>query len=248
MISSLKAEEASKFSLKDLTAKHPRKALIYGIFLMAMNQFTGVFAMMNFTAMIFNESGSNLSPNVSSIIVGALQTLGAISCTFLVEKAGRKVLFMISAFGISLGLAIMSLYTYSKTLGVDLSSWSWVPLVSFSFVNFIFNWGVNTLPFLYVSEVVPKKTKVFTMTLSLAMLFIFATIVIQVQLTSLRYISTQVFFYRFLQFLSTLISLLGLHGTMLLFSINSLVGAIFIACFLPETKGKSYAEILKLME
>lgn len=39
-----------------------------------------------------------------------------------------------------------------------------------------------------------------------------------------------------------------MHGTMLFFSINSLIGAIFIAYFLPETKGKSYEEISKLLE
>lgn len=38
-----------------------------------------------------------------------------------------------------------------------------------------------------------------------------------------------------------------MHGTMMLFSIISLVGAVFIVCVLPETKGKTNDEILKLM-
>lgn len=180
MLEALKDDESSKFSMKDLKTKHARKVLAIGIVLMAMNQFCGVFAMMNFTATIFNESGSNLSSNFSSIIVGCVQILGAVLCTFLVERAGRKILFSISSFGISAGLAVMAAYTYATHHGTDLSSWSWIPLVSFSFVNFIYNWGVNTLPFLYVSEVVPRRTKAFTMTFCLAMLFIFATVVIQV--------------------------------------------------------------------
>lgn len=180
-MSSLSADKETKFSFKDLTAKHPRTVLIYGIVLMALNQFCGCFPMMNFTATIFKESGSNLSPNTSSIVVGVLQIIGAALCTLLVEKAGRKILFSISAFGISLGLGVMSLYTYLTSQGVDLSSFSWVPLVSFSFVMCIYNWGVNTLPFLYISEVVQSKHKPFTMTFCLALLFIFATIVIQVR-------------------------------------------------------------------
>lgn len=38
-----------------------------------------------------------------------------------------------------------------------------------------------------------------------------------------------------------------MHGTLMFFSINSLVGAIFVVCFLPETKGKNYEDILRIM-
>jgi hypothetical protein len=38
-----------------------------------------------------------------------------------------------------------------------------------------------------------------------------------------------------------------MHGTMLFFAINSFVGGVFIAKVLPETKGKSYDEISKLL-
>lgn len=148
---------------------------------MALNQFCGCFAMLNFTATIFKESGSTLSPNVSSILVGGIQIVGAVLCTSLVEKTGRKSLLSVSSFGVSFGLAVLSLYTFSTSRGVDLSSFSWIPLAAFSFVIFISNLGVLTLPFLYVSEVVPTKIKGFTMILCLVLLYIFATIVIQVR-------------------------------------------------------------------
>jgi SP family facilitated glucose transporter-like MFS transporter 8 len=149
---------------------------------MALNQFCGCFPMMNFTATIFKESGSTLSPNISSIIVGVVQIVAAVVCTFLVEKAGRTLLMSVSAFGISLGLAVMSLFSFSTSRGFDLSSFSWIPLVSFSFVIFMATLGVNSLPFLYLSEIVPTKTKGFTMMLCLSMLYIFATVVIQVRI------------------------------------------------------------------
>lgn len=181
MASSLSNTTNSKFSMNDLKARHARRAVCYGIALMALNMFCGCFPMMNFTATIFESSGSTLSPNISSIIVGAVQVIGAILCTFLVEKAGRKLLLSVSAFGISLGLAIMSLFTFSTSREIDLSNFSWIPLASFSFVIFISNLGVNTLPFLYLSEIVPTKTKAFTTVLCLSMLYIFATAVIQVR-------------------------------------------------------------------
>lgn len=39
-----------------------------------------------------------------------------------------------------------------------------------------------------------------------------------------------------------------MHGTMFLFSSNSLAGALFVLIFLPETKGKSFDEIVELLE
>lgn len=68
-----------------------RKAFLIGISLMAFNQFCGCFAMLNYTATIFQQSGSNLTPNMSAIIVGAIQLLGSYMSTILVERAGRKV-------------------------------------------------------------------------------------------------------------------------------------------------------------
>lgn len=68
-----------------------RKAFLISIVLMALNQFCGCFAMLHYTASIFKESGSNLSPNMSAIVVGVIQLAGAYCSTFLVEKAGRKV-------------------------------------------------------------------------------------------------------------------------------------------------------------
>ena len=181
MVSAIKADKEINFSFKELTGRQPRKVLTYGVALMALNQFCGCFPMMNYTATIFAESGSNLPPNVSSVVTGVLQIIGAIICTFLVEKAGRKYLFAVSAFGIAFGLGVMSLYTFLDLNGFDLEKFSWVPLVSFSFVMCIYNLGVNTLPFLYLSEIVQTKFKPFTMTFCLALLFLFATIVIQVR-------------------------------------------------------------------
>lgn len=124
---------------------------------MALNQFCGCFAMMTFTATIFKESGSNLSPNISSIIVGGIQIIGSIFPTLLVDRLGRKVMMGLSAFGTSIGLGILGGYTLLKSEGYNLETFTWIPLVSFSFVIFIANWGLMTLPFMIVSEISHPK-------------------------------------------------------------------------------------------
>lgn len=41
---------------------------------------------------------------------------------------------------------------------------------------------------------------------------------------------------------------LDLHGAMVTFALISIVGAMFIIVFQPETKGKTSVEIVKLLE
>lgn len=68
-----------------------RKALITGVFLVALYIFSGLTPMSFYTATIFQETGSNLSPNVSAIVIGVVQLIGTCIATELVERAGRKV-------------------------------------------------------------------------------------------------------------------------------------------------------------
>lgn len=124
---------------------------------MALNQFCGCFAMLTFTASIFKESGSTLSPNISSIIVGGIQIIGSMFPTLLVDRLGRKMMMGLSAYGTCVGLTFLGAYTLTKSEGCNVEAFSWVPLVAFSFVIFIANWGVLTLPFMIVSEISHPK-------------------------------------------------------------------------------------------
>lgn len=51
-----------------------------------------------------------------------------------------------------------------------------------------------------------------------------------------------------LKYLPALLENFGMHGATFLFAINSLIGAIFILVCLPETRGKSFEEIMRLLE
>lgn len=83
--------ENGSFDWSDITRNPGRRAMTIGIVLVLLNQFCGCTAMLNYTAHIFKEAGSNLSPNMSSIIVGVIQLIGSYVATILVDRAGRKV-------------------------------------------------------------------------------------------------------------------------------------------------------------
>jgi hypothetical protein len=56
-----------------------------------LNQFSGCFALINYTASIFQEAGSSLSPNMSAIVIGVIQLAGSYGSTVLVDRIARKV-------------------------------------------------------------------------------------------------------------------------------------------------------------
>lgn len=136
-----------------------RKGLLIGVCLMAINQFSGCFALINYSATIFKDSGSDINPNLSSIILASIQVLGTYVSTFLVDKVGRKILLVISCSSTSAGLSIMGLYSFLDKQGYDLQSFNWVPVASLSFVIFIASIGILPLPFVVLAEVLPQNVR-----------------------------------------------------------------------------------------
>lgn len=68
-----------------------RKALIIGLMLLWLKQFSGLFVMISYAGRIFTDSGSKIEPNIAAIVVAFVQLVGTYSATILVDKAGRKV-------------------------------------------------------------------------------------------------------------------------------------------------------------
>lgn len=124
---------------------------------MALNQFCGLFAIITYSASMFEQFGSNLSPIMSSIVVAVIQIVGATMSSLFVERAGRKLMMSISAFGTSLGLAVLGGYIMLQAQGMDLKAYNFIPLVTFSILIFVANLGVLTLPFMIMSEIAPPK-------------------------------------------------------------------------------------------
>lgn len=134
-----------------------KKGLIIGIVIICVSQLSGIFPLIIYTATIFKEAGSNLSPNMSAIIVAGIQLVGSYVSTITVDRVGRKVLFVTSCLGIFLGLSALGTHGLLKAKHYDLTEYFWVPVVSLSFVIFIAAIGILPLPFVIISEILPQK-------------------------------------------------------------------------------------------
>ncbi|XP_037038802.1 facilitated trehalose transporter Tret1-like [Bradysia coprophila] len=203
--------------LSDFCTPAARRGLLIGVMLMAINQFSGCFVLLNYSATIFRDSGSDINPNTSSIIMASIQCIGTYVATFLVDKVGRKLLLTISASATTIGLAVMGTYSYLDHLDFDLHHFDWVPVVSLSFVIFIASIGILPLPYIVLAEVLPDKIRRVGSTICVA------------SISAMSFLILKTF--------PVLTNLIGLYGCMWLFAGFCAFGTLFIVFVVDETKG-----------
>ena len=83
--------ESKKVTVQDFFTKAAFKGIIISVFIIMLPPLSGNIAFMSYTDHIFQEAGSKLSSDISSIIVALIQLLGSYLSTMLIDKAGRKV-------------------------------------------------------------------------------------------------------------------------------------------------------------
>lgn len=127
---------------------------------MFLNQFSGLFALVNYTVNIFQASGSTMDPHVCTIIVGSIQLLGTIFAAYLVDRIGRRILLITSCIGVTVGSYALSIFSY-LSVTQDLTHLSWIAVTSLSFAIFLGSFGVLPLPFVVLTEILPQKVNIF---------------------------------------------------------------------------------------
>ncbi|XP_037927514.1 facilitated trehalose transporter Tret1 [Teleopsis dalmanni] len=203
----------TKLTFKDFITKSALKSFCTAAVLLIATQGSGSFAFINYMTHIFAASGTNLSPNTSTIIMGVVQIFGVYAAILFVDRCGRKVLLLISTGGMSIGLTIFGLFTYFKPIDND-----WIPVAVMGFVIFIANIGVVTMTFVMLVELMPLKIR------SIATSFCMAV------LSVLVFIALKAF--------PVLMNIWGISIVMWSCAAVSFVCLIYLSILLPETKGK----------
>lgn len=224
-LNSFVKERGETMSLKQmLSATGTRRALIIGFVLSANLQFCGIFAVVSYTVNIFQDAGSDLSPNMAAIVIGALQLAGSCASSLLIDKAGRKILLLISNLCMATCLLILGGFFFFKNQGSDVSNFGWVPIGSLSVFIVAVSLGVAPITFLMVSEIFEPQVKSKAITIVISFLWFLAFLVGK--------------------FYTNLSDVLGIHGCYWTFSACCVLGTIFTVFLVPETRNRSYSSIL----
>lgn len=114
-----------------------------------------------------------------------------------------------------------------KSLNYNVESFNWLPIASISMHAFISSWALLNLPFVVISEILPENLKNFGQSICLAFKW------------TLGFVIAKLF--------PLVTELTGLHGSVFIFAGCCAFGAIFVIIYLPETKGKSYEQIMEML-
>ncbi|XP_046424596.1 facilitated trehalose transporter Tret1-2 homolog isoform X1 [Neodiprion fabricii] len=200
-----------------------RKALIIVIGLMIAQQFSGIGAVLAYSGLIFEASGSSLDSSISVIIIGVVQVLSGVLTIFTVDLAGRKPLLLISACGSILFLGGEALYFQLQAVDVDVSSISWLPVTAIVGYIIVYTIGLGCLPYVVLSEIFPCNVKALaTMVTSIFGALGGMAVAKLYQVVADEY---------------------GIHASFWGFAAITVFSMIFIYFVIPETKQRSLRDI-----
>ncbi|XP_053618522.1 solute carrier family 2, facilitated glucose transporter member 8-like [Plodia interpunctella] len=190
----------------------------------------GYLVVLSYAGSIFEQASESinlrLSPNKQTIVVGAIQLLGSIVASCIVEKTGRKWLLAGTSFATGLSMLFLGAWFYVTSLSVWLPAW--LPVMSMCLCIFSDAAGYQPVPYVITSE-----------------LFTF-----QYRGIATSIITTATAFSDFMQtkLYDPLLKLLGIHWVFIIFSIVCFLGCFYTIMWVPETKNRTVEEIYALLE
>ncbi|XP_067616732.1 facilitated trehalose transporter Tret1-like isoform X2 [Eurosta solidaginis] len=151
---------ASKGSFVDIV-KIPgnRKALIISAGLIMFQQLSGINVVLFNSQSIFESADTGLDPAIATIIVGCVQVSSSGLTPIIADRMGRKVILLISAFGMSIGLAALGAFFYVQQVIGDASNITWLPVPALILFNIVYCIGFGPLPWAVLGEMFPANIK-----------------------------------------------------------------------------------------
>lgn len=122
-----------------------------------LHHLTGLRVVYGLAKEVFLIAKIDLSIGIQDIIISTVNMLGSVISVFLVDKLGRKFLWILSFSIMSVCLIIVAVYFTVKCQ--DDRQGAWLPLVSVLIYLFGFHLGVGPLPWLSQGEFIINSVK-----------------------------------------------------------------------------------------
>ena len=206
----------SRIRPSELMSPHILKPFFITFCTMTTQQLTGTNAIRSYAFSIFQESGYFKDGGLPSVTIAILQGVGACTSTLFVDRIGRCRQLIISGLLMGLSCILCGLSFYFSIGG-------WLTLFSLSIYNLGGGLGWAPVPIVVASELLPRQWYGLWFSICMMGNTVAAFLVIK------SYFPLE---YR-----------LQPYGIFWVYGTVCLLGSLFVAIFLPETKGKSLDEI-----
>lgn len=196
--------------------------IIIGILLSVFQQFVGINVVLYYAANIFRNMGASTDSSLlQTIIVGVINLAFTVLAIMTVDRLGRKPLMITGALGMAFSMIALGFSFYLGSTGI-------VALLCMLFyvASFAMSWGPIT--WVLLSEIFPNSIR-GAMSVAVAAQWI-ANLIVSWTFPMMND--------------NTLLTGLFNHGfSYWIYGVMSILAALFIWKFVPETKGKSLEEI-----
>ncbi|XP_018897624.2 facilitated trehalose transporter Tret1 isoform X1 [Bemisia tabaci] len=200
------------------------RGIIIAMGLFFFQQMCGINVVIFYMNTVFETAGSTISPTLATVIIGIVQVLATALSVYMMDKAGRRFLFIFSQAACSLCLISLGTYFFLKSRGNDVTPIGWLPVASVAVFLIMFAFGSGPVPWAITSEIFSKNIASLALSLVTAVHWLLAFFVTKV------YTSLEAF--------------MGTGPTFWMFAAWCWVGVTFCCLLMPETKGRPQEDIV----
>lgn len=209
----------------DLKRKRYWFPLMVGIGLLMLQQLSGINGVLFYSSNIFEAAGIS-SSDIATVGLGVIQVIATGVTTWLVDKAGRRLLLIVSSSGMTLSLLLVSVAFYLKdVISEDSQFYSILgilSLVGLVALVITFSLGVGAIPWVIMSEILPVSIKGLAGSIA----------TLANWLTSWAVTMT-----------ANLLLSWSKGGTFAIYTLMTAFTIVFVTLWVPETKGRTLEEI-----
>lgn len=217
------AQGRAAVGVGEIFKKWLRAPLIITIGIFFFQQFSGVNTIIYYSPIIFKMAGivSNTDSILPAIIIGTVNVLACLLSVLLLDRVGRRKLYMVGIWGMIPSLTLLgACFYFREQLGASLPIFAVLSIVCYIIFIAI---SLAPLGWLLISEVFPLSVRGIGMSIGSLAHWGFNAVIA----------------FTFLK----LVHAVGVDITFWLYAFVCLLGAIWGRYYIPETRGKSLEEI-----
>lgn len=193
--------------------------IIIGILLSFFQQAIGINVVLYYAPRIFENMGATGDASMlQTVVMGVVNILFTVVAIFTVDRVGRKPLLMIGSTGMMIGMAALAALSFTDSIGIA----ALIFIILYT-ASFMMSWG--PICWVLISEIFPNTIRSQAVAVAVAAQWISNFLVS-----------------------ATFPSLCGwsVGGTYCIYAFMSLLSALFVWRWVPETKGKTLEQMSAL--
>ncbi|MBZ5752817.1 MULTISPECIES: D-xylose transporter XylE [Metabacillus] len=215
ILSEIKQTVTANVSSEKLFA-YGKLVIIIGILLSVFQQFVGINVALYYAPRIFESMGAAKDASMlQTIVMGLINVIFTVIAILTVDKWGRKPLLIVGSIGMAIGMFGVAGLAFSNVIGI-----STLIFIIIYTASFMMSWG--PICWVLISEIFPNKIRGQAVAVAVAAQWAANYLISSTYPMMMEYSSGLTY---------------GFYGLM------SVLSAIFVWKFVPETKGKTLEQM-----